>query len=71
MEWFAACKSGRHETAYSNFDIAAYLTEIMLLGCVALRAGQKIEWDGPGMKAKNAPDAARFVRRDYRAGWTI
>jgi predicted dehydrogenase len=70
-EWFEACKSGRHETAYSNFEIAAYLTEIMLLGCVALRAGRKIEWDGPGMKAKNAPEAAQFIKREYRAGWKI
>jgi len=69
-EWFAACKSGKHETAYSNFDIAAYLTEIMLLGCVALRAGQKIEWDGPAMKAKNI-DVSKLIKRDYRAGWKI
>jgi hypothetical protein len=51
---------------YSNFDIAAYLTEIILLGCVALRVGKKLEWDGPGMKANNAPEAARFVKREYR-----
>jgi hypothetical protein len=70
MEWLAACKSGQHETAYSNFDIAAYLTEIILLGCVALRAGKKLEWDGPGMMAKNAPEATQFVKRQYRAGWT-
>jgi hypothetical protein len=70
-EWFAACKSGKHETAYSNFEIAAYLTEIILLGCVALRAGQKLLWDGPGMKATNDPDAARFIKRDYRAPWKI
>jgi hypothetical protein len=70
QEWIAACKSGQHETAYSNFDIAAYLTEIMLLGCVALRAGQKIQWDGPGMKATNT-DVSRFIKRDYRAGWKI
>jgi hypothetical protein len=70
MEWIAAAKSGKHETAYSNFDIAAYLTEIILLGCVALRAGKKLEWDGPNMKAKNA-DVAELVRRQYRAGWTV
>lgn len=69
MEWIAAIKSGKHETAYSNFDIAAYLTEIILLGCVALRTGKKLEWDGPGMKAKNAPEAAQYVRREYREGW--
>jgi len=71
QEWFEACKSGKHETPYSNFEIATFLTEIILLGCVALRAGKKLEWDGPGMKATNAPDAARFLKRDYRAPWKI
>jgi predicted dehydrogenase len=71
QEWIAACKSGKHETAYSNFEIAAYLTEIILLGCVALRAGQKLEWDGPGMKATNTVAAAQFIKRDYRAGWKV
>lgn len=71
MEWLAACKSGKHETAYSNFDIAAYLTEIILLGCVALRAGKTLQWDGPGMTAKNDPDVAGIVKRTYRTGWEI
>jgi predicted dehydrogenase len=70
-EWLQACKDGKHDVPYSNFNIAAYLTEIILLGCVALREGKKLEWDGPGMKAKNAPDAARFVKREYRKTWAI
>jgi hypothetical protein len=69
LEWIAACKGG--PTPYSNFDVAAYLTEIILLGSVALRVGRKLEWDGPGMKATNAPDAARFVKRQYRHGWGL
>ena len=69
LEWIAACKGG--QPGYSNFDIAAYLTEIILLGCVALRAGRKLEWDGPGMRAKNAPEAAQYLRREYRKGWTL
>jgi predicted dehydrogenase len=68
-EWLEACKGGK--PAYSNFDVAAYLTEIILLGCVALRTGKKLDWDGPGMKAKNAPDAAQYVKREYRKGWTL
>jgi hypothetical protein len=71
MEWIQACKDGKHDVAYSNFDIAAYLTEIILLGCVALRVGKKLEWDGPGMRAKNAPEAAQFVKREYRKGWML
>jgi hypothetical protein len=69
LEWIAACKGGT--PAYSNFDVAAYLTEIMLLGCVALRTGKKLEWDGPKMRANNAPEASHFVRREYRKGWKL
>jgi predicted dehydrogenase len=70
-EWLQACKDGKHSVPYSNFDIAAYLTEIILLGCVALRVGKKLEWDGPGMKAINAPEAALIVKREYRKSWAI
>jgi len=69
LEWIAACKGGK--PAYSNFDIAAYLTEIILLGCVALRVGKPLEWDGPNMRATNAPEAAQFVKRQYRKGWEL
>ncbi|HTL59221.1 MAG TPA: Gfo/Idh/MocA family oxidoreductase [Candidatus Limnocylindrales bacterium] len=69
LEWIAACKGG--PIPYSNFDIAAYLTEIILLGCVALRVGKKLEWDGPNMKATNAPEAAQFVKRAYRDGFAL
>ena len=67
LEWIAGCKGG--PTPYSNFDIAAYLTEIILLGCVALRTRKKLEWDGPNMRATNAPESAQFVKRNNRTGW--
>ncbi len=71
QEWFRMMKTG--EPAYSNFDIAAYLTEIILLGCIALRVGEgkKMEWDGPNMTSPNTPEAAQFVKRQYRSGWEI
>lgn len=69
LEWIAACKgNGR---CYSDFEIAAYLTEIILLGCVALQVGKRLEWDGPNMRAKNAPEAAQYIKRTYRKGWEI
>jgi len=68
-EWLEACKGG--PKPYSNFDIAAYLTEIMVLGCVAMRAGKKIEWDGPKMRARNCPEASQFVHPEFRKGWKI
>jgi predicted dehydrogenase len=69
QEWIAACKGG--PPAYSDFEVAAYLTEFILLGCVALRVGRTIEWDGPKMLARNAPEAAQFIRRKYRKGWEL
>ena len=69
QEWIAACKGG--PAGYSNFDMAAYLTEIILLGCVALRVGKKLEWDGPNMRATNAPEAEQYIRRQYRKGWEL
>lgn len=70
-EWFAMMKGG--PASYSNFEIAAYLNEMILLGCVALRTGigRKLEWDGPNMRATNIPEAAQFVKRDYRPGWSV
>jgi hypothetical protein len=69
LEWISACKGG--PKPYSNFDVAAYLTEIILLGCVALRVGKRLEWDGPKMRATNAPEAAQFVNRTYRKGFKL
>ncbi len=68
-EWFAMMKGG--PAAYSNFDISAYLTEIILLGCVALRVGEgvKLDWNGPEMTSPNHIEAAKFVKRDNRTGW--
>lgn len=68
-EWFNMMKDGT--PSYSNFDIAAYLTEIILLGCVALRVGEgvRMEWDGPAMKSKNLAQASQFTKRVPRPGW--
>jgi hypothetical protein len=64
----------KNETSsYSNFDIAAYLTEIILLACIANKVGvgRTMEWDGPKMKSPNIKEASHFVKRDYRKGWKI
>jgi hypothetical protein len=70
-EWFRMMKDGT--PSYSNFDIAAYLTEIILLGCIAERVGEgvRMDWDGPNMKSTNVPEAAHFVSRQNRPGWEI
>ena len=71
VNWAQACKG--EGTASSPFEYAARLTETMLLGIVALRAGQarRIEYDGAKMQVKNLPEANAFLTRDYRAGWEV
>jgi hypothetical protein len=66
-EWINACRGG--PATSDGFDYAGPLTEMVLLGNVAIRAGKKIEWDGPNLKVTNAPDAQKFIRREYRKGW--
>ena len=67
--WAKACKG--EGTSSSPFDYAAKLTETMLLGVVALRAGQstKILYDGPSMRVTNIAEANQWLTREYRAGW--
>ena len=71
QEWLTAIKENKPELCYSRFEITSRLTEIMLLGCVSFRVGQKIEWDGPKMIAKNCPEAAPFIKRENRSGWIL
>ena len=71
MEWITAIKDHKPENCYSRLDVTAKLTEIMLLGCVSIRSGKKLEWDGPAMRAMNAPEAAQYVKRENRAGWML
>ncbi len=57
--------------ASANFFYGAKLTEVGLLGLVALRVGRKITWDAQAIKATNAPEANRFLKENYRPGWEI
>jgi predicted dehydrogenase len=67
--WLDACKGGAK--ACSDFGYSARLTEFVLLGDVAVRAKKKILWDGPNMKATNAPGVQPFVQEPYRPGFDL
>ncbi|HEX9563541.1 MAG TPA: Gfo/Idh/MocA family oxidoreductase [Gemmatimonadaceae bacterium] len=71
VNWAQACKG--EVQASCPFDYAAPLTEVMLLGIVALRAGQnkRIEYDGANMSVTNVPDANQYLTREYRSGWAL
>ncbi len=68
-DWIEACKGG--PAASANFEYGARLTEIVLLGLVALRTGKTLHWNGPEMKATNTPEADPFIRGYFRKGWEI
>jgi predicted dehydrogenase len=69
--WAAACKGEAKPSG--PFEYSAPLTEVMLLPIAALRAGQgkKVLFDTAAMQFTNAPDANRFLTREYRAGWAL
>jgi predicted dehydrogenase len=72
-EWIAAIKEGKKSTT----DIAEYsgpLTELMLLGNVALRfkdAKVVLQWDPVKMEFPNFPEANKYVHKEYRPGWSL
>jgi hypothetical protein len=66
-EWVEACQGkGR---ALCHFDYASKLTEAILLGNIAYRAGRRLEWDAVAMRFPNCPEAERYIHYDYREGW--
>ena len=69
-EWVTACRGG--PPAGSNFvDHAGLLTEICLLGNVAVRARKKLDWDGAHFRITNDAAANRLLHREYRKGWSL
>ena len=68
-EWIEACKTGGPTTC--NFDYSGTLSEAVLLGTVAYRAGEKLTWDAKNLKATNCPKADALIRRPYRKGWQL
>jgi len=68
-DWVRACKGGK--AACSNFEYAGPLTETVVMGNLAIRAGEKLYWDGPNMTVTNVPAANEYVRPGYRQGWSL
>ena len=84
--WAEACKAGfnspQHKALTSSFDHSGVLTEIVLMGNLAIRSygyratrpdgsyefpgRKKLLWDGPNMRITNFEPANQFVSRPYR-----
>ena len=69
MNWIRAIRG--EERISSPFEDAVPLNETMILGVVALRAGQPIEYDGASGRVTNVDEANRYLDRKYRPGWQL
>ncbi|NLX28603.1 MAG: Gfo/Idh/MocA family oxidoreductase [Bacteroidales bacterium] len=67
--WIDAFRNGSQSPG--SFIYAGPVTETILLGGVALRAGKKVVYDSREMKITNLPEANRYLTREYRPGWEI
>ncbi|MBC8217478.1 MAG: gfo/Idh/MocA family oxidoreductase, partial [Planctomycetes bacterium] len=71
-DWIEACKTDDPLRPGTNLSYSGPLTETVLLGIVAFRAGERLTWDAEDLRVINLPQAECFVRREkYRDGWTL
>ncbi len=69
-DWLNAIRTGRQ--AGSNFGYGGPLTEIALLGAIAIRfPGQELKWDAEAMRFTNSSEANAYVNPPYRKGWKL
>jgi predicted dehydrogenase len=68
-EWLDACKGGKTKPG-GNFEFEGLVTETLLLGNVAARLGQKLNWDRPHLSV-NSDVAQKWVRPERRKGWEL
>jgi len=69
-DWAEAIRNGRR--AGSNFDYGGPLTELGLLGLIALRfPGQRLEWNSRRLRFANNRAASALIKPPYRGGWEL
>jgi predicted dehydrogenase len=69
-EWVEAIKANDPTLALSNFEYAAMLTESILLGNAAIKAGKKLEYNGEKGTCADA-ECNKLLSREYRTGWKL
>ncbi len=68
QEWIRAVK-GEGPTPGSHFDYAEGLTELILLGALAIRTGKDIKWDSERMRVTNHRSLNKYINPKPRKGW--
>lgn len=70
IEWSMAIKQGKAFPFMSQFDYSVPLTELCLIGGLAMRMGVPIDWNSEKLEVTGYPEASEFIKRPrYRAGW--
>jgi len=69
-EWIDAIQYGGAKPGL-NFDYAGPLTEVALLGAMAMRTGKRIEWDSGSCRITNDPSLNQLIETSARPGWKI
>jgi len=70
QDWIRACKDG--QPASSSFEYGGPLTEMVLLGVLAMKMkDRKLEWDGAALRITNDDEANALVHPKFREGWTF
>jgi predicted dehydrogenase len=69
-EWLQKILKNDRDTT-CNFDYSGALTETVLLGNVAYRAGGKLQYDAKTGRITGNAQATQYLRREYRKGWTL
>ena len=70
-EWILACKENNPAKALAGFEYSGPFTEALLVGNLAVRLGRRVEWNSKKMKAANAPEADKLIKKQYRRGWSL
>jgi len=68
-EWTNACKGDLKTSC--DFDYGGKLIEQNLLGLVAYRVGEKLDYDGSTGRVTNSAEGNELLSRKYRSGWTL
>jgi hypothetical protein len=70
QDWIRACKDGK--PASSTFEYGGPLTEMVLLGVLAMRVKDTpLEWDPVNLKVTNCEEANKYITPAYREGWSL
>jgi hypothetical protein len=69
-DWIAACKNPG-KPACSHFSVSGPYTEWVLLGNIAEKFNERLEWDAANMRFTNNEQANEYITPKFREGWTI